>query len=408
MNNRHLNSPFSPIYKEPMSSTMTTLRSVTPTGSFPDSNSSISSFPSTMMTGASGFCFFSSPTLVWRGFGAYISPQKMTLTAFVGEWREKYASDHLAHKTLNLYLACLNSRILPILGHMRLEDIKPIHIIDFIQEISKDGGRMDQKQGKLSSGSVEYHLRVLKNILKRAVEWKIISNNLADGVQKPKVEYKKVMPYDEKEVQKLLQALQTEPFHWRMMVTLALTTGLRRGELLGLEWKHIDLESGIISVEQTLALSLKGVVIVKEPKTKSSKRKVAVPPTVLAELREYKKHIHEQIAIMGDLWQGGERFFVFAHPDGKPFHHERPYLWFRNFLEKNGLRYIRFHDLRHTSATLLINQGVHAKVISERLGHSNIGTTMNIYGHALQSADQAAADKFESLFTPEPKKQNIP
>ncbi|MFC0334041.1 site-specific integrase [Paenibacillus sepulcri] len=82
-----------------------------------------------------------------------------------------------------------------------------------------------------------------------------------------------------------------------------------------------------------------------------------------------------------------------------PFHRERPYLWFRQLIKKNGFQYIRFHGLRHTSATLLINQGVHAKIISERLGHGSISTTMNIYGHALQSADQAAADKFESLFS---------
>jgi len=95
------------------------------------------------------------------------------------------------------------------------------------------------------------------------------------------------MPYDEHEVEQLLQALQNEPYHWRMMVTLALTTGLRRGELLGLEWKHIDWKNGLISVEQTLIMALKGKIIVKEPKTKNSKRKVALPPSVLEEPREY-------------------------------------------------------------------------------------------------------------------------
>lgn len=102
---------------------------------------------------------------------------------------------------------------------------------------------------------------------------------------------------------------------------------------------------------------------------------------------------------IGDRWQGGDYFFMFCHPDGKAFHQERPYLWFRAFLKKNKLRYIRFHDLRHTSATLLINQGVHAKIISERFGHGNINTTMNVYGHALRSADQSAADKFEKILT---------
>ncbi|MCZ8513893.1 site-specific integrase [Paenibacillus filicis] len=107
-------------------------------------------------------------------------------------------------------------------------------------------------------------------------------------------------------------------------------------------------------------------------------------------MKEYYLYKIEERVKMGDRFQGGEYDFIFCHPDGKAFHQERPYLWFRDFIKKNNLRYIRFHDLRHTSATLLINQGVHAKIISQRLGHSNINTTMNIYGHALRSADQSA------------------
>ena len=188
-----------------------------------------------------------------------------------------------------------------------------------------------------------------------------------------------------------------------MMVTLALTTGMRRGELLGLEWKHIDWKNGIISVEQSLVYSLKGEVVVKEPKTRNSKRKVALPPSVLEELRDYYSFRIKERNNLKDAWKGckdrdgNERNFVFCHPDGTPFHHERPYLWFRNFIKRHGLRYIRFHDLRHTSATMLINKGVHAKIISERLGHGDIATTMNIYGHALRSADKAAAEKFEDI-----------
>lgn len=98
---------------------------------------------------------------------------------------------------------------------------------------------------------------------------------------------------------------------------------------------------------------------------------------------------------------------MFCHPDGSPFHHELPYLWLRQFFQKNNLRYIRSHDLRHTSATLLINQGVHAKIISERLGHGNITTAMNIYGHALQSADQAVVDKLDLLFSKKGKSTKI-
>lgn len=337
--------------------------------------------------------------------GQYIAPEKMTFGAFVKEWREKYAVDHLAERTLYTYDVNLKTHILPVFEHQRLEQIKPLHIVSFLKQLSQPGSRKDGQT--LSSGSIQFIHRTLKNIFKRAVEWKVIRDNPVASVQKPKVMSRKNTPYDETEVALLLTALQNEPFHWRMMITLALITGMRRGELLGLEWKHIDLKSGVISVEQSVSLSPKGIAHVKEPKTKGSRRKVALPASVLEELKEYAKHQAKERDKNEIIWEGGDYKFLFCHLNGKAYHQERPYLWFRHFLKKHGLRYIRFHDLRHTSATLLINQGVHAKIISERLGHGSISTTMNVYGHALQSADQAAADKFETLFTPT-RPQSVP
>lgn len=342
--------------------------------------------------------------------GEYITPRKMTFDAFIKEWRSKYSVKHLEHKTRIAYESHLKKRILPTFGHMKLEDIKPLHIVDFLEALGQDGGRGDNKSGGLSSGTIQINHRVLKNIFSRAVEWKVIKSNPVASVKKPKVTSKEIVPYDEQEVSLLLRALEKEPFHWRMMITLALTTGMRRGELLGLEWKHIDWKTGVIDVSQTLVQALKGEIIVKEPKTKNSQRKVSLPGSVMEELREYYAHRVKERYKLKDAWNGKDREgrewnFIFSHADGTPFHHERPYLWFRQFIQKNKLRYIRFHDLRHTSATLLINQGVHAKIISERLGHGNITTTMNIYGHALRSADQAAADKFDSLFTSRKDKQ---
>ncbi|WP_127484282.1 site-specific integrase [Paenibacillus ehimensis] len=331
--------------------------------------------------------------------GSYIAPAKLTFSQFVELWKEKYADNQLERKTLYSYMVNLNTRILPAFGNLQLDQIKPLHIVDFLESLGKEGSRKDDKAGALSSGTIQMNHRVLKNIFSRAVEWKVIKDNPAAEVKKPKVTYRQIIPYDEEEIRAMLQALQKEPYHWRMMITLALTTGMRRGELLGLEWKHIDWKIGVIDVQQSVSISLKGEIVVKEPKTKNSKRKIALPPSVLEELRDYYTYRVKERNKIGDAWQGGEYFFVFAHEDGKPFHHERPYLWFRQFIKKNGFRYIRFHDLRHTSATLLINQGVHAKLISERLGHGSITTTMNIYGHALRSADQAAAEKFENLFT---------
>lgn len=331
--------------------------------------------------------------------GEYIAPEKMTFSAFVQEWEQKYATKHLGEKTLHTYKSHLKTRILPTFGHMRLDQIKPLHIVTFMDSLSREGARLGLRNGNLPTGTIEVIHRVLKNIFSRATEWKLIKQNPVASVKKPAVKHKEIIPYDENEVQLLLVALQKEPIHWRVMVTLALTTGLRRGELLGLEWHHINWETGVIDIVQSVSLSTSGIAHVKEPKTKNSKRKVALPRSMLVELKEYYKFKMEEREIIGDRWQGGKYSFVFCHPDGKAYHQERPYLWFRDFIKKNNLRYIRFHDLRHTSATLLINQGVHAKIISERLGHGNITTTMNIYGHALRSADQTAADKFETILT---------
>ncbi|MGE7057176.1 tyrosine-type recombinase/integrase, partial [Paenibacillus glucanolyticus] len=254
--------------------------------------------------------------------GEYIAPQKMTFGAFVEEWRDKYAVKHLGYKTLYTYESNLKIRILPAFQYMHLEDIKPLHIVNFLDKLEKEGSRGDKKSGGLASGTIEINHRILKNILKHAVEWRIIKRNPVSDVQKPKVNSKEIIPYDESEV---------------------------------------DFDTGVLDVSQSMIHALKGEIIVKQPKTKKSTRNVALPSSVLKELKEYYEYRIQERNDIGDQWYGGNWFFMFSHPHGQPFHHERPYQWFRHFVKKSGFRYIRFHDLRHTSATILINQGVHAK-----------------------------------------------
>jgi integrase len=207
-------------------------------------------------------------------------------------------------------------------------------------------------------------------------------------------------------VEQLLVLLDNEAIHWRIMVTLALTTGLRRGELLGLDWKSVDLDKGTIDVRQALTFSKNGYKL-KEPKTKNSIRKVTLPGSLIPDLKSFKIYCNKQRMKSADMWEGGENFFLFTFWNGKPLNPYSVGTWWRRFSANNKLKYIRFHDLRHTSATLLLNQGVHAKIISSRLGHANIATTLNIYAHALQEADQAAADKLDSLFGAKNEKKNI-
>lgn len=328
--------------------------------------------------------------------GEYIAPEKMTFSSFLEEWREKYGNKHLELKTMETYNHMLKNHIVPYFDMRRISDVKPIQILNFLDDLSHDGARKDSKPGGLSSTSIRFIHRILKDIFERAVEWRIINNNPVAAVKRPKVKEREVEVYNEQEAELLFKMLEKEPIHWRILITLALTTGLRRGELLALEWKNVDLDQCTIDVVQSLSYS-QGKTIIKEPKTKNSKRKVSIPDSLLPELKEYYLFAEEYRKNLGSGWGAGEKSFVFFSEFGKPFFHTAPGKWFSRFTERTGIRRIRFHDLRHTSATLLINQGVHAKLIASRLGHADIRTTMNIYGHALRTADQASANTFNNL-----------
>ncbi|WP_170220165.1 site-specific integrase [Paenibacillus anaericanus] len=218
-------------------------------------------------------------------------------------------------------------------------------------------------------------------------------------MKKPKeIPTKEIQVYDENDVKLLFKALDDEPFLFRMLITLAISTGMRRGELIALEWSHIDLIEGTLRVVQSISIKDNGKPVIKPPKTKKSIRTISLPSSNLEMLKKYRMHyLQEKMRIM-DRWKEKEHEFDFPNAYGGALYFNRPTKWWIEFLDYNGLKKIRFHDLRHTSATLLINQGVHAKIISERLGHADITTTMNVYGHALQSADKSAADKLDTLF----------
>lgn len=334
--------------------------------------------------------------------GEYISPEKMTLSSFIKDWEMKYGRKELGENTLEEYKRTLNNHIIPELGHMRFDQVKPIQIVNFLSSIK----RKDGKSKPLSIGTIQFIHRVLKNVFERAKEWQLIKENPVSSVKKPKdlrkiteVIDNNVNVYTEKEVEELFKAVQKEIFHWRIFVSLALAAGLRRGELLGLEWKNVDLDGGTIRIAQTIVRGKKGRPLIKGTKSRSSNRIISLPPSIIEELKKFQLHWRKEKMRMRDAWIEDEREWLFCNEDGTHFYPTTPTTWWRRFIEKVEVRYIRLHDLRHTSATLLINQGVHAKIISERLGHADIRITMDTYGHALTSADQEAANKLDSLFS---------
>lgn len=330
--------------------------------------------------------------------GEYIAPNKMTLSSFSEEWKAKYAKKHLAPKTYETYISYYNKRILPALGHLRIDQINSLQILNFLEELQKNGARSDGKSGGLSSGTIQYYHRILRNIFKRAVEWQVIKTSPAEHVKKPKNEAKKASVYTVEQVHELMEYIRNEDMKWKMIVTLAITTGMRRGEIIALEWQHFDLEKGKLYVQQTLTYTKEDGHLFKAPKTKNSIRTLSLSPDIVDQLKKYKQIKNREKIRNGDSWQGGEHFLLFSTDVGKPMHPSSITSWWSKKLKKYKLPHISFHQLRHTSATFLINQGVHMKTISARLGHSKIGTTMDIYGHALESADEAAANHFDILF----------
>jgi len=325
--------------------------------------------------------------------GLVIDGKKMTFKDFVERWLKDYAEVNLAPKTLYRYQQMLDSRILPAMGHLRMDKIRPTHIIEFEKNLRENGIRLDGKPGGLSDRTVLHHYRLISAILQDAVQWQVIKDNPAARTKPPKVKKTRVSAYDEVQSAQLLKALETEPLKHKLLVYLALATGLRRGELMGLEWKDINFAQSTLEVRQcSQYLPGKGS-FTKDPKNELSQRVIAIPHSVMAMLKQFKKQQAEERLKVGDLWQGSDR--IFTTWDGQPAHPEWPSQWFSKFIKKHGLPHLTFHGLRHTSATMLIGQGVNMKEVSSRLGHSNISTTMDIYADSLKSADKDAAEKMD-------------
>ncbi|MFD7521396.1 tyrosine-type recombinase/integrase [Paenibacillus chitinolyticus] len=333
--------------------------------------------------------------------GQYIAPQKMIFSAFIEEWKEKFVLKELEFMTQKNYLYHTDRRILPYFGHMRLDQIKPMHIISFLDDLSKPGARNDGKEGGLGTSSIVYNYRVLQSIFsKAATEWKLIKVNPMENIKKPKEIKGEMKFYDEEELTAVFEALEDTDIQFSMQITLAVTTGMRRAEMAGLEWQNVDLEKGYIKIVQSVPTFVEGKPLLKAPKNKSSVRRVYLSPYVVDDLKAYQHHQRKIKFMMIDRWPDDGHDFVFTNNFGEPYHPQTLSKRWGRFLKNNPqIRPIRLHDLRHTTATILISKNVHAKVIANRLGHANTKTTMNVYGHVVDSADIAAAGAFNDIVT---------
>lgn len=328
--------------------------------------------------------------------GAVVYTGNLKLRDFAKEWFQEYCIKKLAPKTQRAYKNHLEKRILPALGHIEMKELRPPHIIKFVNELEGEGVRFDGRRGKISSESAMYCFRVLSSMLNDAVQWQIISINPCRQVRPPHVERHKCVTFDENSIRLMLNALNDEPLKYRVIVLLAIDSGLRLGELMGLKWADIDFENFTLSVTKSnQALSGKGI-FTKSPKNQSSVRKIALSENIIELLCDYQQKQTEEKNLLAEKWIGED--WLFTQWNGLPMFPYTPSHWFNKFLKRHKLPHISFHDLRHLSATLLISFGVPLKNVSSRLGHADIRTTANIYSAALQSVDRQAANQMNQYW----------
>ncbi len=253
----------------------------------------------------------------------------------------------------------------------------------------------------LTGNTVSHYHKLLSSMLSTAVKWQLIYDNPCLRVEPPKVQKKEASYLDEAQAQKLLDLLDKEPITYRTMITLLLHTGMRRGELCGLEWNDIDLDAGLLDIQRSsLYLPEKGVFM-DDTKNNSSKRVLKLTPDAVQLLRRYRAWQGRERLRLGDQWveKWEEHPRLFTTWNGKPLHPSTVTGWFHDFVERNGLPPVSIHSLRHTNATLLIAAGTNVRTVSAHLGHSQTSTTMNIYAHNIKSAEAAAADALQGVLS---------
>ena len=340
--------------------------------------------------------------------GNVIEGNSITFEEFVEIWKRDYGSKELAPTTYARYLAILKTRILPYFGKFKLDKIRPTGIMKFYDMLDKDTQirRIKSNNGyrtlkPLSQKTILEHHRLIRAMLHKAVYWQLLFNNPCERVQPPRSRKPKRRYYDDEQCKVLLSnlnELSTENIKYKVAITLTVFTGVRLGELMGLEWSDIDFTNGIVSINKSSQYLADKGVFTKTPKTESSIRDVAIPDFVVSLLEEYKSWYEEQKSIYGELWTNSNRLFV--QSDGKPMHPSTVSKWFVKFVKEIGLPVINFHGLRHTNATLLISQNIDVAVVAARLGHAQITTTFNFYVHPIISHNKSAGNVLQNLLIP--------
>lgn len=314
--------------------------------------------------------------------GLPVTSERQRLGQFLLRWLEDVARPSLRPRTYIRYREILMCHAIPALGKRPLARVEP-QDLQRLYSRKLEEGLAARTVGKL-------HV-VLHRALQDAVRWGIVGRNVCDAVRPPKVQTQEMRALSADESRQFLAAAQGDPLE--ALYTLAVTTGLRQGELLGLKWQDVDLEAGQLQVRRTIARVNGQGFVEQEPKSARSRRSISLTPMAVTALRQHRAR-QLQWRLEAIAWEDND--LVFANEVGRPI--EAQNLMRRSFyplLERAELQRMRFHDLRHTAATLMLAQGIHPKVVQEMLGHSTVSLTLDTYSHVMPNMQAEAAAKMQ-------------
>ena len=333
--------------------------------------------------------------------GTFMKPGKTTLAEYLARWLGEYAQPNLSPRTVEGYESIIRQHLVPNLGNIPLTQVKPEYLQRYYSEMLS-GGRCDGR-GSLNPVTVRQHHMVLHRALHIAVKWGLISRNPADAIDLPRCQRPEMHVMNEENIQTFLEAAKSTPYY--ALFYLALFTGMRRSELLALRWCDVDLILGQISVNRSLHHLRDKSLVFRTPKTAKGRRTIALPPSAMLVLKEHQEQEEQTRLMLGTPLVEGD--LVFSQPDGRPLLPDTVSHAWAKLAQRTGLKGIRLHDARHSHASLMLKQGIHPKIVQERLGHASIQVTLDTYSHVAPGLQEAAAARFDEAFATTPKKELV-
>lgn len=317
-----------------------------------------------------------------REKGTLVTGPKQTVRQYFLQWLDAVRPS-LRVRTVVRYEQFVRLHVLPDLGSLTLTKLSPQHL-QRLYTSRIDAG--------LSPTTVNHLHALIHKALSNAVRWGAVHRNVADLVDPPRHQHFEITTLNAAQTREFLDSAVGNRLE--ALFVLAVTTGMRQGELLGLRWRDVDLDAGTLQIRGSMQATPDGLRIM-EPKTPGSRRQVLLSKQPVEALRRHRVAQAAERLRIGAAW--GDKELVFCSATGGPMTPSGLRRSYEPLLKRAGLRRMRFHDLRHTSATLLLGRGVHPKVVSEMLGHTRISTTLDLYSHVSMTMQQQAADAFDAI-----------